>query len=327
MTSERGAVRRFLLVLLRRFLKYRQPLLTLPLELQIAILLHLELNSVLTLRRVSFFIFSEVLLTLLQVCKGLHTATLQRPVWMNILMSPPPPMNLYSFFLDKDIETSTSADIESMISHSFRQQKVWGNSTHYRRREIAKKTNRLGRGTILLVPGGRWMITFTDPGGAIATDLLALDKPTIDLFPPTDPSGPFPTTIQAAIQTQEAGVQTEFKIFVMSVYPSENAKIQVWLVRPTYDGTGRVDGLTSKLVSSFAGGSGPFVDGCMSLSISGLYIGYLSYYNYEGDLAAVVIDWTEANGQEDFDKIPKHVVLDLFDGDVSILILYVRNIF
>jgi len=154
------------------------------------------------------------------------------------------------------------------------------------------------------------MITFTNQGGALVTDLWDLEKPTADLCPPADSSrSSRPLTIRAALPTQEAGFHAEFKMFVISEYSeaSIEGEAQVWLVRPTYDATGTVVGLVSKLLSSFT--CGPLDRQRECLTISGSYVGYLSSYNAEEeDLAVVLIDWKEANGQGDFNKIPKYVV-------------------
>jgi len=173
------------------------------------------------------------------------------------------------------------------------------------------------RGPIVVLPGGRWAIDFSDSGDAFAFDLHTVTSHTCrqtPLFPgPWGPTKDF-VKLDAAVQTQEAGFQTELKMAVFSSYGNwywdgtVTARIQVWLLRPSYDAAdGRVIGLTAELLSSFCG---PPAYSVPDATISSSFFGYRSTTKkadgYEGH--AVVVDWVKAHGQEDWESIPKYVL-------------------
>jgi len=93
----------------------------------------------------------------------------------------------------------------------------------------------------------------------------------------------------------------------MAVYSESRngARIQVWLIHPLYDTAGQVNGLKADCLSSFAADPEPSK---IFLSISRSFFGYLSRLERETKGSVVLIDWEEANGQEDFRKIPTRVV-------------------
>jgi len=219
-------------------------------------------------------------------------------------------MNLHSFLVDKKLETCTGPDIEDIVVGCLRRHKHWGDPSSVRVRELCNISD---QEQIFFLPGGRWAIMFSRTGDAVAVDLHTPDLSSFHLFPSYP--GFWYGTVQAAVQTQEAGFQTELKMAVYS--ESRNgARIQVWLIHPLYDTAGQVNGLTADCVSSFAVDIKPEPS---LLSISGSFVGYLSRPEDEMEASAVLINWEEANGQEDFHKIPMRVVLshDLNNGRVG----------
>ena len=211
-------------------------------------------------------------------------------------------MDLNSFFVDKKLEMCTSSDLEAIVTDCIRRYEVWGDPSLLRRRISGGVP---GKGPLLIVPGGRWAITFDDGENVIALDLHQVDRPSFLLCPRTP--GGVPRNIEATLQTQEAGLQDELKLAIYSKDEAEKARIEVWLILSSYDADGQVDGLQSKKLSSFACVWQEF---WCTISISSSFVAF-SYKSWVDGLASVrvmAIEWVKANGQDDFAKIQKHIL-------------------
>ena len=211
-------------------------------------------------------------------------------------------MDLYSFLVDKKLELCTSSDLEAIVVNCLRKHKVWGDPSLLRRRELVGVP---GRGPVLIVPGGRWAITFDDTENVVAFDLHHLDRPFFVLC--SRSPGGVPWDIEATLQTQEAGVQDELKLAIYSRDRASRAHIEVWLIQPSYDGNGQVDGLKSKRLSSF---TCCLLERPRSFAISGSFVSFVYRIRVGQSVAggAVAIDWAEADGQDDFAKCQKHAL-------------------
>lgn len=231
----------------------------------------------------------------------LSSATRQRFLWFYILCNPPPPMDLYSYLVDKKLEMSTSSDLEAIVTNCLIRQRRWGDPSYVRARRL--QCQDFPKGPVVIIPGGRWAIAFASSGDASAVDLHTPDHRSSILF--RNYSEVEPTAIAAAVQTPEAGFQTSLKMAV-SYMSSGMVYIRIWHICPLYDSAGHVDGLKAELLSSFSGGPHPFT---LYHSISGSFLGYFNFLSGgPGRSYGVMIDWEKADGEEDHDKIPKHII-------------------
>ena len=224
---------------------------------------------------------------------------------MSILLEPPSPMDLYSYLVDKKLDMCTGSGLEAIVTDCLRRHTLWGDPSSLRLRNnvnIGRKND-----PMTILPGGRWAIVFSDSGEAFVLDL---HHPSGDTFQRTllssSATSTPPRQLTAVVQTQEAGFQTELKMAVFSSAGSDEHRIRVWLLRPLYDVvTGHVDGLKAELLSSFSGH--PYSVQRFH-SISGPFLGCAIRIEDTDKLYGVVIDWTKADGTEDWGTIPKYVL-------------------
>ena len=155
------------------------------------------------------------------------------------------------------------------------------------------------------------MIVFNCNGDAVTFDLHDWERLPFVLWSQNLALPPgHRIAIDAVLESTTAGFQTEFRIAsVLNILdpqaPKSETVYSVWLVRPTFDATGHVNGVESELFSKFAGEPSFFR---FALTFSGPLLGYRVKRVATKDFATIVWYWEQADGQTDFTKVSKWIL-------------------